>query len=81
MRVDGGGLGLPEADEVDDVGEDFDKAVMRRAEEVGEGEVGDTALRLVGQHLWFGRGKYVEGGDIGLYSLRREASVKIRKSP
>lgn len=44
VLVDGGGLGLAEADEIDDVGEDFDEALVRGFEEVGEGEVVDAAL-------------------------------------
>ena len=44
MFVDGGGLCFSEPDEVDDVGEDADEAVVGRAEEVGEGEVVDAAL-------------------------------------
>lgn len=44
VLVDGGGLGLAEADEVDDVGEDFDESLVRGFEEVGEGEVVDAAL-------------------------------------
>ena len=47
MLVDGGGLGFAEADEVDDIGEDFDEAVVGRAEEVGEGEVGNAALKRI----------------------------------
>ena len=44
VRIDGGGLSLPEADEVNDVGKNFDESVMRWAEEVGEGKVGDSTL-------------------------------------
>ena len=47
MFVDGGGLGFAEADEVDDVGEDFDEAVVRRFEQVLEAEVVDAALFFV----------------------------------
>lgn len=44
VHIDGGCLRLAEADEVDEVGEDFDEAVVGGAEEVGEGKVGYTAL-------------------------------------
>ena len=44
MLVDGGGLGLTEPNEVDDVGEDLDQSVMRGSEEIGEGEIMDAAL-------------------------------------
>ena len=44
VLVDDGGLGFSEADEVDDVREDFDETVVGRFEEVGEGEVVDAAL-------------------------------------
>ena len=47
VLVDDGGLGFPEADEVDDVGEDVDDAGVGGFEEVGEGEVVDTALSMV----------------------------------
>ena len=47
VLVDGGGLGFAEADEIDDVGEDFDEAIVGGFEEVGEGEVVDTALGLL----------------------------------
>ena len=42
--VDSGGLRFAEADEVDDVGEDLDEAIMRGFQEVVEGEIGDAAL-------------------------------------
>lgn len=42
--VDDGGLGFAETDEVDDVGEDFDEALVGGFEEVGEGEVVDATL-------------------------------------
>ena len=44
MLVDSGSLRFAEADEVDDVGEDFNEAVMCGPEEVGEGEVGNAAF-------------------------------------
>ena len=44
VLVDDGGLGLSEADKVDDVREDFDETIVGRFEEVGEGEVVDAAL-------------------------------------
>lgn len=44
VLVHGGRLRFAEADEVDDVGEDLDEAIVGGAEEVGEGEVGDAAL-------------------------------------
>lgn len=47
VLVDDGGLGFPEADEVDDVGEDVDEAGVGGFEEVGEGEVVDAALSMV----------------------------------
>ena len=50
VLVDDGGLGFPEADEVDDVGEDVDEAGVGGFEEVGEGEVVDAAL-FNGQRL------------------------------
>ena len=42
--VDCCGLRFAEADEVDDVGENFDEAVVCRFEEVGEGEVINATL-------------------------------------
>lgn len=47
VLVDNGGLGFPEADEVDDVREDVNEAGVGRFEEVCEGEVVDAALSIV----------------------------------
>ena len=44
MLVDDAGLRLAETNEVDDVAEDLDQARIRRAVEVGEGEVLDAAF-------------------------------------
>lgn len=44
MLVDRGGLRLSEANEIDDVGEDFDKAFVGGFEKVREGEVGYATL-------------------------------------
>lgn len=46
MLVDSSGLRLSEADEIDDVGEDLDEAVVRRFDEVIEGEIRNTALKI-----------------------------------
>ena len=81
VRVDGGSLGLSEADEVDDVGEDFDETVMGGAEEVGEGEVGDTTLGVDRSVFVVQAWKVCGERDLGLYSLRREASATICRSP
>lgn len=45
MLVDCGGLRLSETDEIDDIGEDLDEAVVCRSEEVVKGEVSNAALQ------------------------------------
>lgn len=44
MLIDCSGLRLSETDKVDDIGEDFDKAVVSRFEEVVEGEIRNPTL-------------------------------------
>ena len=44
VGIDGGGLRLAEADEVDDIGEDFDQTGVYGLGKVGESEVSDAAL-------------------------------------
>lgn len=45
MLVDDSGLRFSETDEVNDVGEDLDEAVVGRFDKVIEGEISNTALR------------------------------------
>lgn len=47
MFVDCGGVGLAEADEVDNVGEDFDSPPVSRAVQIRKGQIVDAALYLV----------------------------------
>lgn len=53
MLIDCSGLRLSETDKVDDVGEDFDKAVVSRFEEVIEGEIRNPALQTCQSHYTY----------------------------
>lgn len=51
MFVDRGGMGFAEANEVDNVGEDFDSPPIGRAIQIRESQVVDAALSLVSLSL------------------------------